>query len=308
MTGGAQRAMTSREWSLLLLLSLLWGGSFFFVGVAVRDLPPLMIVALRVVLAAAILWALSPLTGARLPGNASALGALAVLGLVNNALPFALIAWGQTRLPSGLASILNASTPLFTVIVAHLMTSEERLTGGKVLGAAAGFAGVAFLLGPKFSTGQTGVLAAEIAVLGAALCYAFASVFGRRMRALGLAPIDIATGQATAASLFLAPLALLIDKPWTLAPPSAATMASVVAIASVSTAFAYIVYFRILAGAGATNVVLVTLLAPVTSVLLGAAFLSERLAPVHFVGFALIALGLALIDGRLASRLYRRAR
>jgi drug/metabolite transporter (DMT)-like permease len=304
MAGGAQRAMTPREWGLLLLLSLLWGGSFFFVGVAIKELPPLTIVASRVVLAAAILWALSPLTGARPPASAGAFWALVVLGLVNNAVPFALIAWGQTRLPSGLASILNASTPLFTVIVAHAMTAEERLTGGKLLGAVAGFAGVAWLLGPEISAAQGGILFAEIAVLGAALCYAFASVFGRRMRGLGLTPIDVATGQASAASPVLAPLALLIDKPWTLPTPSAATIASVVAIAAVSTAFAYIVYFRILAGAGATNVVLVTLLAPVTSVLLGAAFLGERLAMSDFVGVALIALGLALIDGRLASRLH----
>ena len=188
------------------------------------------------------------------------------------------------------------------MVVAHALTTEERLTGGKILGAVAGFAGVALLLGPKFSAAQGGVLIAEIAVLGAALCYAYASVFARRMRGLGLTPIDVATGQATAASLVLAPLALLVDRPWTLPPPSAATIASVLGIASASTAFAYIVYFRILAGAGATNVVLVTLLVPVTSVLLGAAFLDERLAASHFAGFALIALGLALIDGRLASR------
>jgi len=308
MAGGAQRAMTSREWSLLLLLSLLWGGSFFCVGVAVKELPPLTIVALRVALAAAILWALAPLTGARRPTNADAFKALAVVGLVNNALPFALIAWGQTRLPSGLASILNASTPLFTLVVAHALTTEERLSAGKTLGAVAGFAGVALLLGARVSAARTGALVAEIAVLGAALCYAFASVYARRMRSLGLTPIDVATGQATAASLLLVPLALIFDRPWTLAAPSAATVASILAIASACTAFAYIVYFRILAGAGATNVVLVTLLVPATSVLLGAAFLSERLAPSHFAGFALIALGLALIDGRLASRLNAGAR
>jgi drug/metabolite transporter (DMT)-like permease len=295
----AQRAMTAREWGLLALLSLLWGGSFFFVGVAVRELPPLTLVTLRVGLAAAVLWASAPLIGVCAPKSGKAIAALALLGFGNNALPFALIAWGQTHLPSGLASILNAATPLFTVLAAHVLTSEERLSGLKLAGTAAGIAGVAWLLGPDLLSGASVNVWAELAVLLAALSYALSAIFARRMPALGLKPIDVAAGQATAATLSLAPLALTIDRPWTLPAPNVETITAVLALAAFSTALAYVVYFRILAGAGATNVLLVTLLVPATSVILGALFLHERLLTGQFLGFALIALGLAFIDGRL---------
>jgi drug/metabolite transporter (DMT)-like permease len=294
-----QRAMTAREWGLLALLSLLWGGSFFLVGVAIKELPPLTLVTLRVGLAAALLWASAPFLGVALPRSTKAVATVAVLGFGNCALPFALIAWGQTHLPSGLASILNAVTPLFSVLAAHVLTAEEKLSGLKVFGTIAGLTGVAWLIGPDLLTGAGANLWAELAVLAAALAYAFSAIFGRRVRALGLRPIDVATGQVTAATLYLAPLALVIDRPWTLPAPSGATIAAVLAIAAFSTALAYVVYFRILAGAGATNVLLVTLLVPATSVVLGALFLHERLAGRQFLGFALIALGLAFIDGRL---------
>ena len=302
----AQRAMTPREWGLLALLSLLWGGSFFFVAVAVKELPPLTLVALRVGLAAALMWASAPLIGVSPPKSMRAVAALAVLGFGNNALPFALIAWGQTHLPSGLASILNAATPLFTVLAAHVLTAEEKLSGLKLFGTIAGIAGVASLLGPDLLWGGAAInVWAELAVLGAALSYALSAIFARRVRSLDLRPIDIAAGQATAAAVFLAPLALAIDRPWTMPMPSEAVVASVLAIAAFSTALAYIIYFRILAGAGATNVLLVTLLVPVTSVILGALILHERLMMRQFFGFALIALGLAFIDGRELRALLR---
>jgi len=210
----AQRAMTAREWGLLALLSLLWGGSFFFIGVAVKELPPLTLAALRVGLAALILWASAPLTGARPPRNVKAITALALLGLGNNALPFALIAWGQTHLPAGLASILNAATPLFAALVAHVFTAEEKLSRFKTIGAVAGMAGVAWVIGPDVLLGRGATNAwAEAAVLMAALSYAVTAVFARRVRALGLEPLDVAAGQSTAASLYLVPLALLLDQP-----------------------------------------------------------------------------------------------
>jgi drug/metabolite transporter (DMT)-like permease len=300
----AQRAMTIQEWGLLALLSLLWGGSFFFIGVAVKELPPLTLAALRVGLAAMILWASAPLTGARPPNSRKALVALAMLGLGNNALPFALIAWGQTHLPAGLASILNAATPLFVVLVAHAFTAEEKLSRLKIVGTVIGVAGVAWVVGPALLVGQAGIDAwAEGAVLLAALSYAITAVFAKRVSALGLKPLDIATGQTTAGAIYLMPIALLADQPWSLPVPSIAVVASVFAIAALSTALAYVVYFRILSGAGATNVLLVTLLAPVTSVILGALILHERLLARQFVGFALIAVGLAFIDGRLPKAL-----
>jgi len=297
------KTMSPREWGLLLLLSLFWGGSFFFIGVAVKELPPLTIVASRVALAAAILWLVAPLTGMTLALTRASALAFLRLGLINNVIPFVLIVWGQTHLASGLASILNAATPLFTVLVAHALTADERLTPMRLAGALCGLAGVAWMIGPNLLGGLGESVPAELAVLGAAISYAFGSLYGRRFRALGFAPIAIAAGQVTAASLVLIPLAVVIDQPWSLPAPSLATLGAIGAIAAVSTALAYIVYFRILAGAGATNVMLVTLLAPATSILLGAIFLHERLALRHFAGLGLIALGLAFIDGRLPRRL-----
>lgn len=308
MPAAPQRPMTPREWGLLALLSLVWGGSFLFVGVAVKELPPLTLVSLRVTLAAALLWTLAPVLGVRPPRSLAAAGALLVLGFGNNALPFSLIAWGQTHLPSGLASILNAATPLFTVVAAHVLTKTEKLSGLKLAGTLLGMAGVAALVGPSLLAAGGGDLWAELAVLAAAVSYALTTIFARRMAGLGMKPIDVAAGQATAAALWLAPCALAWDRPWTLPLPGAATIASVLALASLSTALAYIVYFRILAGAGATNVQLVTLLVPATSVALGAAFLGERLLPRQFLGYGLIAAGLAFIDGRLPRALLRRLR
>jgi len=312
MSAGPQRAMTPAEWGLLLLLSLLWGGSFFFVGVAVKELPPFTIVAARVCLAAALLWLTAPLTGLSAAKVRAQAPALAALGLINNAIPFSLIVWGQTHLASGLAAILNATTPVATVVVAHFLTVSEKLTARRLAGALIGFAGVATMIGPDLARGLVDDVAAEAAALTAAVAYAFASVFARRFRGLGLAAIDVAAGQVTSAGLMLIPVALLVERPWSLPAPSLPVVAALVALAALSTALAYVVYFRILAGAGATNVVLVTLLAPATSILLGAAFLGERLAARQFLGLAAIAAGLASIDGRLPqaarARLQRRVR
>jgi drug/metabolite transporter (DMT)-like permease len=298
MIDRTNKTMTPLEWGMLLVLALVWGGSFFFVGVAVKQLPPLTIVALRVALAALILWLCAPMMGVQMPRGRIVVGAFLVMGLLNNVIPFSLIAFGQTQLASGLASILNATTPLFTVIVGHFLTSDERLTPLRVTGAVCGLAGVAGMIGPQLVAGLGGGVTAELAILGAAVSYAFASVFGRRFRRLGINPIATATGQVTASSLMLIPIALLVDRPWTLPVPAPETLAAIAGLAALSTAFAYILYFRILAGAGATNVVLVTLLAPVSSIALGALVLHEHLEARHFIGLALIGLGLACIDGR----------
>jgi drug/metabolite transporter (DMT)-like permease len=299
MTTPVNRTMSPLEWGMLLILSLFWGGSFFFVGIAVKHLPPLTIVTLRVSIAALILWLSAPLTGLVMPRTREVWSAFARLSLVNNVAPFCLIVWGQTHLASGLAAILNATTPLFTVFAAHVLTRDEIMTPMRLAGALCGLVGVAAMIGPQvLAEGFGANVAAELAILAAAASYAIGSIYGRRFRAMRVAPIAIAAGQATAASAMLIPIALLVDRPWSLPPPGTDAIAAVVALASVSTALAYILYFRILAGAGATNVVLVTLLVPVSSILLGALFLQERLAARHFVGLLLIALGLAFIDGR----------
>lgn len=292
------RAMTPGEWGLLLGLSLLWGGSFFFVAVALRELPPFTLVLLRVSLAAAALHIAMRLAGLRLPDSRQALLALAGMAVLNNVIPFSLIVWGQTQVASGLASILNAATPLFTVVIAHVWTTDEKMTGGRMAGVVIGFAGVAAMVGADSLRAIGGSLAGQLACLGAALSYAAASVYGRRFRTMGVPPLATATGQVTVSSLLLLPAALVVDAPWTLPVPSAPTLAAMLGLGLMSTALAYLLFFRLLASAGATNIVLVTFLIPVMAIALGVAVLGERLEPRHLLGMAMIGVGLAAIDGR----------
>lgn len=195
----------------------------------------------------------------------------------------------------------------FTVLVAHFWTADERLSGPRLLGVVAGFLGVVMMIGPEMLEGLGDQVWAQLAVLGATLSYAVAGVYGRRFKSMGVTPMATATGQVTASAVLLMPVALIIDRPWTLMVPSPGTWTAVVALAVLSTALAYILYFRILETAGATNLLLVTFLIPVSAILLGVLFLAERLAPQHFLGMALIGLGLAAIDGRLVKRATRRA-
>ncbi len=290
--------MSALAWSLLVALSLLWGGSFFFVGVAVGEVPPLTLVAARVGLAALILWAALPLLGAQAPRGWRSWRALAAMGLLNNAIPFSLIVFAQTTLPSGLAAILNATTPLWGVLVAHLATREEKATSAKLAGVALGFAGVIAMMGADILDGAMAAGIATLAMLAATFSYACAGVFGRRFRAIGVQPMQAALGQVSASAVMMLPLALLVDRPWALPAPSAAALASVLGLAALSTALAYILYFRILALAGAVNLLLVTFLVPVSAILLGTLVLGEALAPRHLVGMALVGAGLAAIDGR----------
>ncbi len=292
------RSLGALEWSLLGGLSVLWGGSFFFVEVAVATLPPLTLVALRVGVAAAALHVVRAAVGRRLPRGRSIWAAFFAMGLLNNAIPFSLIAWGQTHVASGLAAILNATTPLFALVVAHLGTRDERLSAVRSGALAIGFAGVVVMVGADVLGGVGTRVLAQVAVLGAAVAYACAGVFGRRFAALGVAPLVAAAGQSSASAVLLVPVALLADRPWTLAAPSFAVWMAVLGLALASTALAYVLYFRILATAGATNLLLVTFLIPVSAIALGTALLGERLAGHHGVGMALIGLGLAAIDGR----------
>ena len=299
------RAMGATEWGLLLFMSVLWGGSFFFAGVALAALPPLTIVELRVGIAAAELAIVIRALGLRMPREPAVWRAFFGMGLLNNVVPFCLIVWSQTHIASGLAAILGATTPLATVAVAHVLTADERLTGRRFAGVLVGLAGVVVMIGPDALAGLGVDVLAQLAVLGAALSYAGAGVFGRRFKRLGVPPILTAAGQVTASSLMLLPLALVVDGPWTLAMPGWPVWGAVLGIATLSTALGYVVYFRILATAGATNVLLVTFLNPVTAIVLGTWVLGEHLAPRHGLGMALIGFGLAAIDGRLLARLRR---
>lgn len=290
--------MRGSDWLLLWTLSLLWGGSFLFNELALAGLPPLTVVWGRVGLAALILWVVVRARGAALPPRAL-WPALLMMGLLNNAIPFTLFVLAQGQITGALASVLNAMTPIFTVLVAHLATADEKLTPVRGAGVALGFAGV---LAMVVDGGMSGTRLALVACLGAAFSYALASVWGRRFRAAGLSPLATAFGQVTASSALMLPVWLVVDRPWALDWPGWEPVLAVVGLASLSSALAYLIFFRILAQAGATAVSLVTFLIPISAAGLGWLVLGERLETRHLVGLALILAGLAVIDGRLLRR------
>ena len=300
--------MNRNEWLALLLLSVLWGGSFFFAGVQVKALPPFTIVLLRVGLGAVILNVLIKALGKKLPDSRSAWRAFFGMGLLNNAIPFCLVVWGQNYIASGLAAILNATTPIWTVIVAHFLTHDEKMTGNRLIGVATGFVGVVVLIGADALNGLGTHVLAQIAVLLAAVSYAFAGVYGRRFARLGIEPILTATGQVTASTILIFPIAMLVDAPWTLALPPLPVWGAAIGSAVLSTALGYVLYFRILATAGATNLLLVTFLIPVSAILMGTYGLGEHLELRHLAGLVCIGAGLAAIDGRLFVRRAAQAR
>jgi drug/metabolite transporter (DMT)-like permease len=290
--------MTVVEWGLLLLLSVLWGGSFFFSKVALQELPPFTLVLARVGIAAIALRIYLRARHLPIPRSFSIWAAFAGMGLLNNLIPFALIFWGQTTIASGLASILNATTPIFSILIAHLLTTDERMTQNRVAGILLGLAGVVAVVGTDALAGAGRSTMAILACLGAALSYGFASVFGRRFKRMGIAPAVSAFGQVASTTIMVVPIILVFDAPWRLGVPSIATWSAVVGLALLSTALAYVIFFRVLASAGVTNISLVTLLIPVSAILLGSLILGERLSTSQLVGMAFIALGLIAIDGR----------
>ncbi len=298
------KIMGPLEWGLLIILSILWGGSFFFVEVALTELPPFTVVLGRVGFAAIALILFVYGVGHRMPVDFRLWGAFIVMGALNNLIPFSLIVWGQTQIASGLASILNATTPLFTVLLAHFFTKDEKMTPNRIVGVLLGLVGVTVMIGGEFLAGLGLGGIAKLAVLGAALSYAVAGIFGRRFE--DTPPLVTAAGQVTATTVLMLPVVLLVDQPWNLPAPSLTTWGTVVCLALLSTAVAYLIYFRILATAGATNLLLVTFLIPVSAILLGVTILGERLEPRHFAGMALISLGLGAIDGRPLALLRRR--
>ena len=294
--------MSGFDWLLLAALSLLWGGSFFFVQLAVGHLPAFTIVLMRVSLAAVALGLVLLATGAAFPKGWVVWRALLVMGLFNNALPFTFFVMAQGQIGSALAAVLNATTPLFTLVVAHLWTVDERLTPAKTLGLVIGFAGVVVMMGGAALAAGSGTVLAQGACLAAALCYAVASVWGRRFRRFGVPPLATAFGMLVASSLMMLPLVVLVDKPWDWPLPGIVPLAAVLGLALLSTALAYQIYFRLLASAGAVNLALVTFLIPVSAIGLAVLVLGEVLAPRHMFGMGLIALGLLVIDGRVRKR------
>lgn len=298
MPTAINRMMTPTEWALLVTLAVLWGGSYFYIAIAIRVLPAFTIVAFRVAVAAALLYAAVRASGHAMPRDGASWRAYFVMGFLNNVVPFSLISWAEGHVASGLAAILNATTPLIAVVLAHYLTGDERMTPGRVAGVIVGFCGVVVMIGPDALGGMSTDLVAELGLLLASLFYALSPIYARRFGRAGHAPIVSATGQFVAATVMMLPLAGLVDRPWTLPVPGPGVWAALIALATLSSAVAYIIYYRILKTAGAVNLMLVTFLVPVSAILLGAVFLHERLALADFAGMGLIALGLAAIDGR----------
>lgn len=293
----APAPMTGRDWLILGVLSLLWGGSFLFGRVAVAEWPPFTIVFCRVAGGAIVLAIVARAMGLAFPRDRGLWGSFIVLALLSNVIPFSLIVYGQQQVGAGLASILNATTPLFALLVTHCMTEDEKLTPMRLAGVVGGFCGVTIMLGPSAVDGLSGPLLAQAAILMAACAYGWAVWYGRRLKKLN--PIQAALGQLTAASGLMVPPMLLADRPWALPPLSGPAIGSLVGLAVLSTAVAYVLYFRLLARVGAGNSSLVTFLIPPSALLMGILFLDEHLTGWQVAGMAGIGLGLALVDGRL---------
>jgi drug/metabolite transporter (DMT)-like permease len=297
--------LDGRSWALLIALSVLWAGSFLFAKIAVIEIAPASLVGLRVSLAAAVLAVYVRVAGHAWPRDGRFWRAALVMGLLNNVVPFALLFWAQQRLDAGLAAILNATTPLWTIMLAHVLTRDERLGPRRVIGVGIGIGGVVVLVGWEALRGAGDHLAEQLAVIGATLSYAFGVIWGRRFAAM--APAVPATAQLACAALIAVPLAAIIDAPWAAAAPSAKTWAAVVALALFSTALAYVIYFRLIQTSGAGNAALVTMLIPPSAMIMGALVLGERPGGDALAGLALIVAGLLIVDGRALAAL-RRAR
>jgi drug/metabolite transporter (DMT)-like permease len=299
-----RHSLGAAEWALLLLLALLWGASFYFQKNILRELHPFTMVFGRLALAALALNIIVVMTGFRFGLLRRHWGGMLLMGAFNNAIPFCLFAWSQTRITSGLAAIFNATAPLFTVLAAHFLTKDERLTPRKIAGVICGISGVIFIISPDVLTGPRGSIAGQLACIIAAICYSLAGIYARRFKEI---PSMVLAGvQAAIAALMVLPAALIVEQPWKLAPPGIRTWTALLALGLLSTALAYAIYFRLLARVGATNTIIVTFLIPVSALMLGTLLLHEPLKFRQLEGMACIFLGLAIIDGRILKAIFAR--
>lgn len=291
--------MSLKNWGLLFFLSVLWGGSFFFVEVALTGFTPFTIVFLRVAIAAALLTVFLLVRGKGFEVSRGMWPCFIVMAILNNVLPFSLLTVGQTQVSGSIASILNASTPIFTVILAHFLTDTEKMRPQTIFGAILGFIGIFVLILPSLHDGFSLKNAAQIAILCAAISYGLASIWGRRM--VQSSALVNTWGTLVCSSFILLPIMLITEEPFSLTP-SLHAIGAVGGLGAFSTAVAYLIYFRILSSSGATYIVLVTFLIPITAMALGTIFLGEALHPVSCIGMVIIFSSLALIDGRVLKK------
>lgn len=289
--------MGPTEWALLVSLAIIWGGSFFFYAIALQALPVFTIVFARVALGTIALWLVVIALAIPIPRDAQTWGSFFVMGLLNNLVPFSLIIWGQKEIAPGLAAVFNATTPFFTLLIANIFTTNEKLTWNKLCGAVIGLAGVASMVGFDALQSMGIEIVSQLALICAAMSYGFASVFGRRFQ--NQSPLVTAAGQTTGSSVLLLPLVMIIDQPWTLTMPPTSVILAVLGLAFLCTSLAYVMFFTILKRAGATNISLATFLVPVSAMALGWFFMEEIIGLKHLIGMIAIAMGLVLVDGRL---------
>lgn len=292
-----QLSLSGRAWAELLLLGAIWGASFLSIRIALDEIPFLTSVAHRVLWACLLLWIIAGLRGMALPRDPRIWGAFLVMGLLNNVIPFGLMAWGQLHIESGLTSIFNATTAIFGVIAAALFFADERLTSRKIIGVALGFFGVAVAIGLESFRNFDLRSVAQLAILAGTLSYALAGVWARKQLS-GLPPQIAAAGMLTGSTVIIVPIAWAVDGPMTLALEPA-TLLAIGYYSLIATAGAYLLYYRVLAMAGSGNLMLVTLLIVPFAITLGALFRDETLSPNAYFGFALLALGLVILDGRV---------
>lgn len=292
--------MSLRNWILLVVLGAIWGGAFLFAKVAVAEIPPFMLVFLRVFIACATLMIVLWHQGLLEHLQWRLAGPFLIMGLLNNAIPFSLLFLGQTVIGAGLASILNATTPVFTVVVASLLVRQESLSVHKIAGVLLGVGGVSVMLSSSLSGLATDPLWAQLCCLGAAISYACAATFARRFRTI---PTQVAaTGQLLGSSLIMLPVALFTASGWSPLETSLTAWGNVIALGILATALAYLIYFRLLTEAGATNASLVTLLVPASALFFGWLILGENLSSLQLAGFGVLLAGLVVLDGRLFKR------
>lgn len=291
--------MSAADWGIIMLLSLLWGGAFFMIELGLRGFPPNTLVFLRMALAVPPMLLILHIMGHRMPRDGKSWGQLFILGAINAAFPFILFFWGQTHIESGLASILNATTPLWGVVTAHFLTRDEKATPARIVGVLLGLAGIIVMVGPDALGGLSGSVLAQLACLAATLLYALAAVYGRTLSQSAMTPLVVATGQVVTAALIMLPVMLIADQPWNLPVAGWDAWAGAIGLAIPSTAIAYFFYFRLIDSAGASNAMLVAFIMPVIAVILGVVALGETVEFKELAGAALIALGLLAMDGRL---------
>lgn len=294
--------MSGSDWGIIMLLSLLWGGAFFMIELGLRGFPPNTLVFLRMALAVPPMLLILKVMGHRLPGDLKSWQQLFILGAINAAFPFILFFWGQTQIDSGLASILNATTPLWGVVTAHFLTRDEKATPARVVGVFLGLAGIIVMVGTDALGGISGSVLAQLACLAATLLYALAAVYGRTLSQSTMTPLVVATGQVITAAIIMFPVMLVVDQPWSLPTAGWDAWAGAIGLAIPSTAVAYVFYFRLIDSAGASNAMLVAFIMPVIAVILGVVALGETVELKEAAGAVLIAFGLIAIDGRLISR------